>query len=300
MHKTNAAWSENEIKFLIDNYPAQGKAWCCKEMGKSEASVRYTASKLGLRMDKTGPNFLDFQRRAAKSKVGKKRPEHSEAMKIKAANGDFPVLTTPRTPEQKAETSRRNKRWIAEHGHPKGFLNGTHSDASRRKMSEASKSMWGKEGGLVNSQEHRQILSDRAVAGHKRGLLGGGYSRGRMGTYNINGREIYFRSLWEANYALYLDFLAAQKQIKAWQFESKTFWFEAIRRGVRSYKPDFEVENLDGTIEFHEVKGWMDAKSKTKLKRMAKYHPDVKMIVVAGKQYKEITQKLSGVIKFYV
>lgn len=121
----------------------------------------------------------------------------------------------------------------------------------------------------------------------------------RQGDYDINGRIIFFRSLWEANYALYLDFLISCKQIISWKFESKTFWFENIKRGVRSYKPDFEVENNDGSRDFHEVKGWMDAKSKTKLKRMAKYYPDVKMILIEQKQYKEIIKKLKGIIKFY-
>lgn len=124
-------------------------------------------------------------------------------------------------------------------------------------------------------------------------------NKSRQGDYDINGKPIFFRSLWEANYALYLDFLISCKQIVSWKFESKTFWFESIKRGVRSYKPDFEVKNNNGRICFHEVKGWMDAKSKTKLKRMAKYYPDVKMVLIEQKQYKEIIKKLKGLIKFY-
>lgn len=123
--------------------------------------------------------------------------------------------------------------------------------------------------------------------------------KSKQGHYDINGKNIFFRSLWEVNYALYLDFLISRKQIISWKYESKTFWFEAIKRGVRSYKPDFEVENNDRSICFHEVKGWMDAKSKTKLKRMAKYYPNVKMVLIEQKQYKEIIKKMSGIIMFY-
>ncbi len=143
------------------------------------------------------------------------------------------------------------------------------------------------------------MLSDRMTKQQANGKLRSRYSRGRMGTYDINGVNYFFRSLWEVNYALYLDFLIKQKQILSWKYESTTFWFEAIRRGVRSYKPDFEVELNNGEIEFHEVKGWMDSKSKTKLKRMAKYHPNIKIVLIDKKPYMEILKKLSGLIKFY-
>jgi hypothetical protein len=40
----------------------------------------------------------------------------------------------------------------------------------------------------------------------------------------------------------------------------------------------------------------MDAKSKTKLKRMAKYHPAVDLRVIDAKAYREIDRKLGGAI----
>jgi hypothetical protein len=40
----------------------------------------------------------------------------------------------------------------------------------------------------------------------------------------------------------------------------------------------------------------MDAKSKTKLKRMRRYHPTVELLVVEKRQYQEIERKLSGAI----
>ncbi len=88
----------------------------------------------------------------------------------------------------------------------------------------------------------------------------------------------FFRSRYEANYARFLNYSGIQ-----WTYEKKTFWFLNIKRGVRSYTPDFY---LPATDEYHEVKGWMDAKSKTKLKRMKKYHPDVKIVVVDGAWFK--------------
>jgi hypothetical protein len=63
-------------------------------------------------------------------------------------------------------------------------------------------------------------------------------------------------------------------------YEPETFWFDGIKRGTNNYKPDFKVQFPSGNFEFFEVKGFMDSKSLTKIKRMAKYHPDVKLRVI--------------------
>ena len=101
---------------------------------------------------------------------------------------------------------------------------------------------------------------------------------------------LYVRSRWEANYARYLNWLKAKGQIAAWEYEPDTFWFEAIKRGTRSYTPDFKVTENDGRVVYHEVKGWMDAKSATKLKRMAKYYPEVRVIVIDQAAYQAIAK----------
>lgn len=98
--------------------------------------------------------------------------------------------------------------------------------------------------------------------------------KSNRGWREIGDKRHYFRSKWEANYARYLQFLKSKSQILDWDFECKTFWFEGIKRGTVSYLPDFLVTKLDGTQEWHEVKGYMDAKSNTKIKRFAKYFPD--------------------------
>ena len=106
----------------------------------------------------------------------------------------------------------------------------------------------------------------------------------------IGDQKHFYRSSWEITYARYLEFLKSRKKILSWDYEPETFWFDNIKRGVCSDKPDFKVENLDGSIEYHEVKGYMDARSKTKLKRMAKYHPKIKMVVIDKDIYKQIKQ----------
>lgn len=106
----------------------------------------------------------------------------------------------------------------------------------------------------------------------------------------------YFRSAWEANWARYLNWLKEQGSILAWEYEPETFEFEGIKRGSRFYTPDFCIKNANGSVEYHEVKGWMDQKSKTKLKRMAKYHPEIKIIVIDNKAYGAVARQVQGFI----
>lgn len=102
---------------------------------------------------------------------------------------------------------------------------------------------------------------------------------------DLDGR--YFRSTWEANYARWLSFLLANRQIKSWTYEPKTFEFP-VKRGNRSYKPDFLVTENDGSRVWHEVKGWMDDGSRVKLERFARYFPAERLIVVDAAMYRGI------------
>ena len=116
------------------------------------------------------------------------------------------------------------------------------------------------------------------------------------GWREIGGIPKYYRSRWEANYARYLEWLKVIGEIADWEHEPKTFWFEGIKRGVMSFLIDFRITENNGDIIYHEVKGWMDDRSKTKIKRMAKYHPDVKLIVIDAKCYKCLAKKMGSSI----
>jgi len=201
--------------------------------------------------------------------------------------------------ENNNKLSMRAKDWHLINEHPRGMMGKTHTEENKKVFSINSKKMWGNKDSYLNSQEYRQILSDRASKMQNDNVMRSRYSRGKQGTYNINGKNIFFRSLWEANYAIYLDFLVKNKDIVKWEFEVDTFWFDKIKRGVRSYKPDFKVYENNGQICYHEVKGWMDDKSKTKLNRMKIYHKEIKINLIEQKQYKEIIGKLKGLLTFY-
>lgn len=102
---------------------------------------------------------------------------------------------------------------------------------------------------------------------------------------------IYVRSRWEANFCRYLCLLVDQGKIHRFEYEPETFWFEGIKRGTRSYTPDFKLWDEPGAEPYYiEVKGWFDAKSKTKLKRMAKYYPEVRIVLVMKDEYREISK----------
>lgn len=127
----------------------------------------------------------------------------------------------------------------------------------------------------------------------------GSFPNVQRGDYETSKGLTFFRSKWEANYALYLDFLIKQKVIKSWEFEAETFLFEKIKSGTRKYIPDFKVTMADGSIEFHEVKGFQVAKDRTKWRRMAKYFPGVKLVIIDKAFYNDLVKKMKFVLKFY-
>lgn len=116
------------------------------------------------------------------------------------------------------------------------------------------------------------------------------------GWRHIGDKRKYYRSRWEANYSRYLQWLKEQGEIINWEHEPITFWFEGVKRGCVSYLPDFQITNTDSSIEYHEVKGWFDPKSKTKIKRMAKYHPSIKLILITSRCYKKIASVMKRIL----
>lgn len=100
------------------------------------------------------------------------------------------------------------------------------------------------------------------------------------GWYESADRKYFLKSSWETLYAQFLDKQLKDGKIVEWEYEPDTFWFEKIKRGVRSYTPDFKVKYPNGRVEYHEVKGYLDSKSKTKLNRMRIYHPEIEMRLI--------------------
>jgi hypothetical protein len=76
----------------------------------------------------------------------------------------------------------------------------------------------------------------------------------------------YVRSAWEANICRWLN----HKQI-SYQYEPKVFPFIEFKHGTTSYCPDLF---LPTTGEWIEIKGFLDGRSKTAIRRFKKYYPE--------------------------
>ena len=116
------------------------------------------------------------------------------------------------------------------------------------------------------------------------------------GWLEIDGKRMYLKSNWERRFCLYLSFMKKHGHIVDYEYEPETFWFSGIKRGVVSYKPDFFCLFPSGGKEFFEVKGYETSQDRTKYKRMAKYHPDVKLRVIGKEWFKENGGKLKNII----
>jgi hypothetical protein len=135
-----------------------------------------------------------------------------------------------------------------------------------------------------------------AYARHGRMPAHLGYSRAKSG-YRPGLGPHFYRSSWEANYARFLNLMIQMKIVESWDFEPETFWFLDIKRGTRSYLPDFRVKYRNESAPVYvEVKGYFDAKSKTKIKRFRKYYPQHRLEVVDAKAYRTLERQFGGSI----
>lgn len=267
--------------FLIKNYPIKGKQWCMKELGMTEGVVRGLCTRLKLKQNRTSDFFKDWQARARIGKIQPKIKRICEACGKEFFRTKSQVKFQPyRFCSRECawtDVSKRHKR----DGHPKGMLGKHHTNENKELFRNLSTGRKKSRGTIMKMLKTKEL---RGTDKHYRPECS--WKTGRADDLG----DIHFRSSWERNYARYLNFLIKKKQIKSWEYEKETFWFEKIKRGVVSYKPDFRVINNNGTVEYHEVKGWMDARSATKLKRMRIYHPEIKMVLVDSREYKQLAK----------
>lgn len=106
---------------------------------------------------------------------------------------------------------------------------------------------------------------------------------------------LFFRSAWEANYARYLNALITIGQVESWRHEPRVFVFPS-KRGARSYRPDFEVVTTGGVVEYHEVKGYDYPRGKSCRRKMKRYYPKEKVVLVDKKEYEPIARAFRRVL----
>ncbi len=117
------------------------------------------------------------------------------------------------------------------------------------------------------------------------------------GWETIGGKTNFYRSKWEKNYALYLQKLKENGDIKNWTYEPQPYYEFPIKHGTTRYLPDFRVDNMDDSFYLVEIKGY--SQGLIKLKRMHKYYPKIRIELVDSKGYGDLKRKLGKALRFY-
>lgn len=250
LHKLNLVaphlWNDNEINMLKALY-AEGKyeidlAGLSDKLGRSKSNISRKARQLK----------LTNQKRKRRPELRSQRYQREISWREKTEGERHNIL------------SRRSKDVIQKFGHPRGFR--------ELRICLACGRFFDVEHSTPKKYCSRACVSKRL---RKMNL----YTRSKGGKREDLG-GLYLRSRYEANYARYLNFLKERQEIKEWQYEPDTFEFTKIKRGGRFYTPDFKITLTDGSTEYHEVKGWDYPKGITKRKRMAKYFPHIKIVII--------------------
>ena len=314
-------WTPELDEYLRSTFQSMSHSEISANIGKTSASVRNRCWRLGLtdKETKWTDGDVSILRQAYESaifgedigldalstKLGRLKSNicrKARALGLTDMSRDLKAPENRRirvrkfdSPEDRgAYTSIRVKAWIAANGHTRGALGMKHTSQTKDRLA-ATSAMWN--ASLTKKQRDEMImkgLKTRAANGTMApARLGASW---KAGWREIGGIKKYYRSKWEANYAHYLQWLLERGEIAGWAHEPETFWFDGIKRGCVSYLPDFRVQEVGGSIAYHEVKGWMDDRSVTKIKRMAKYHPKVKLIVIDAKGYAALKKSVQALV----
>jgi hypothetical protein len=288
-------WSEAEHEKLVALLPTRSHSEIANELGRTTHAIRQRAHQHGL-VD-TSDNWTAEQEailRLAYADVGgpvdltgvaARLGRHKTNVSRKARELGLGTSSGRRKSAAHAEAIRERSKANFGPSHPiwahgKGECL---SEETKAKIGAGSRRTWARLcQSPVKLEARNQKLSD-ALKGRPR--TENAYSRGKQGKRaDLAGR--YFRSAWEANYARHLNALIARGEVRAWDYECRTFEFAHIKRGTRTYMPDFMVTFPDGRVEWHEVKGWMDPKSKTRIARFGRCFPEETLVIVGAAWFK--------------
>ncbi|KKM75827.1 hypothetical protein LCGC14_1386370 [marine sediment metagenome] len=114
----------------------------------------------------------------------------------------------------------------------------------------------------------------------------------------IGGKHYKFRSKLERNWAAYLQFLKESDEIYDWRFEQTRFTFPDEIRGVKEFLVDFDILHNDWTLEYYETKGWLQGRDVTKFKRVVKYRPEIKIVLVMATKQKKDASRIRQISKY--
>lgn len=303
------------LETLFSLYKEHGNVWIVADIiGGSGQTIHKVLSNFNLNkiknketneiVDFIKENYIEYKNNHKTKEIAEKFNVSeifiSRIAKRLKLTSDVKLELSKELKDKKSKISSNNaKQYLKNNPHPKGMLNKKHSKDTLLELSKIVKERWDDKNSVFNSEEFRQKASDRMSKWQNSRIdIHKNYTRGKQGYYPVlNSKPLFMRSSWELNYACYLDYLVKNGEILKWEYEVDVFWFDKIKRGVRSYKPDFKVYDLNGNYVYHEVKGWMDAKSKTKLNRMRIYHPNIKIKLIDHKEYNLIKKQYSHILE---
>lgn len=121
----------------------------------------------------------------------------------------------------------------------------------------------------------------------------------------IDGQPYRFKSRMEYRFALYLEWLRQNGDIMWWSYEPQTFEWTNQKGNKVQYRPDFKVLEKTGVapcgmIEckrmWYEIKGYMTAAAKSKLKGFEKHYPNEKLVLIDAPWFIKNAKKLKGLV----
>jgi len=114
----------------------------------------------------------------------------------------------------------------------------------------------------------------------------------------LGGQTCAFKSLLEFKWACWLEFLKLRGHIRGWKYEPFRFPFLNEKTAPVGYTPDFLVIEKDGSETYHETKGYHDGETNTKLRRMNKHFPSVKIELWLSGLSKKTASRRTTAAKF--
>jgi len=313
-------WTEDDKNTLVKLYPYKTNKELCAILEKSDGQLRWMKSQLGLNSKfkpftdeekilieqfyENNPNNMDLEsfakfierqktsisryaKKIGLTKYGREKSEKS-IEKFKLTLKDYHESIEYQNEVKPKQVQLLN--YYAKYNHPRGMLNKHHTKETCEKLSESHIILFEN---MTDEEKHRRAM--KAVETKRKnggfGTTTNAYSRCKGGFRKDLNQ--YFRSAWEANVARTLNHLHIE-----WKYEYKRFDFNEENEGVLSYQPDFYLPQYDKWIE---VKGWMDKKSKQRLKLFEKYYPKeyLKLILIDEYLYKKIEKEYSGNIDLW-
>lgn len=99
----------------------------------------------------------------------------------------------------------------------------------------------------------------------------------------IGGKDYEYRSMFERDWAKYLQFLKEHKEIYDWEYEPQPpfdFFKFGYRNKPYSYLPDFKIWDTKKSFHYEETKGHLTTKDLSKYTRLARHYPDIIIDIV--------------------